>query len=206
VPVTPDPDVTIRDELRRMFAAEDVVTTDARRRGQRAMPPEPAEAALLGWFAARTAHGDGPNDIVEVGSAGGVSSIWLARGLADGATLTSIDADADLHALASEAVEVAGLGERVRSILGEPAEILPRLTDGRYGLCLLQCPPEWYAALLPEVLRILAPGGLLIARRILSRGEHGRAIARLLAEIAEDESLHATVLEEHDGLLLVKRH
>ncbi len=195
-------DATIRDELRRMFAAEDDVVADARRRATDLDPPGPEESALLGWLAAGLAVPSLPSEVVEVGAAGGVTALWLLAGLPDDGTVTSIEAAANAHARASEAVEVAGRTDRVRSILGQPADVLPRLADGRYGLCLLQVPPGQHLALLPDVLRLLAPGGTLVARGVLRRGEHGATVARFLDAVASDERLRATVLHEHGGVLL----
>jgi predicted O-methyltransferase YrrM len=195
---------TIREELRRLFAAEDAVTTDARARAADAAPVSPEEGALLAWLAGRLPR-DGIVDVVEIGAAGGVGALHLVPALPTTATLTVIEQDTNAHALASEAVEVAGHGDRVRSILGDPVEVLPRLTDARYGMCLLQGNPTRYAALLPDVLRVLAPGGLLVVRGVLRRGDHGPALARFLGTVAESEQLAATVLAEHDGILLATR-
>ncbi len=195
---------TIREELRLLFAAEDAVMTDARARAADARPVSPEEGALLAWLAGRLPR-DGIADVVEIGAAGGVGALHLVPALPRTATLTVIEQDTNAHALASEAVEVAGLGDRVRSILGDPAEVLPRLTDARYGMCLLQGNPTRYPTLLTDVLRVLAPGGLLVVRGVLRRGEHGPALARFLGTVAESDELAATVLAEHDGILLATR-
>ncbi len=185
-----------------MFAAEDEVLADARRRAADLQPPEPEEAALLAWLASGLAVAGLPAEVVEVGAAGGVSALWILAGLPATGSITSIEAEADAHARASEAVEVAGRADRVRAILGEPAAVLPRLADGRYGLCLLQSHPGQHLGLLPDALRLLAPGGTLVARGVLRRGEHGTTVARFLDTVASDPRLRATVLQEHGGLLL----
>jgi predicted O-methyltransferase YrrM len=200
-----DAEATIRSELRRMFADEDEVTSDARQRAGATQPPEPEEAAFLAWLVGRIGPTGTPDDVVEIGAAGGVTALWIAPALTSEATLTSIEGDPDAHALASEAVEVAGIGERVRSILGDPGEVMPRLADEHYGMCVLQCAPGRYELLLPDALRVLAPGGVLVARGVLRRGEVGTALARFLDLVATMPELDATVLTEHDGLLLATR-
>jgi len=192
---------TIRTELRRLFAEEATVVVDARARATEARPPSPEEASLLAWLATRPPD-DGPIDVVEVGADGGVGALRIVAALPAHGTLTVIEADTNAHALTSEAAEVGGQADRVRAILGEPSDVLPRLADGRYGMCVLQCSPARYLGLLPEVLRLLAPGGILVARGVLRRGEHGAALARFLESVASMDTLRSVVLEEHDGLLL----
>lgn len=195
---------TIRAELRDLFAVEGQAIIDARARGADASPVSPEEGALLRWLAGRLPR-TGIADVVEVGAAGGVGALHLVPALPPEATLTVIEPDTNAHAHAAEALEVAGHGDRVRTILGEPAEVLPRLTDARYGMCLLQGSPARYPALLDDVLRVLAPGGLLVVRGVLRRGDHGPVLARLLGSVAEREGLDAVVLHEHDGVLLVTK-
>jgi predicted O-methyltransferase YrrM len=199
-----DDEQTIRDELRLLFADEDAVMTDARSRATDAGPVTPEEGALLAWLAGRLPR-DGTVDVIEIGAGGGVGALHLVPALPRSATLTVIESDTNAHALASEAVEVAGHGERVRSILGDPVEVLPRLADARYGMCVLQGSPSRYALLLDDVLRVLAPGGLLVVRGVLRRGDHGSALARFLGTVAESDQLSATVLEVHGGILLATR-
>lgn len=195
---------TIRAELRDLFAVEGQAIIDARTRGADASPVSPEEGALLRWLAGRLPR-TGIADVVEVGAAGGVGALHLVPALPPDATLTVIESDTNAHAHAAEALEVAGHSDRVRTILGEPAEVLPRLTDARYGMCVLQGNPARYPALLDDVLRVLAPGGLLVVRGVLRRGDHGPVLARLLGSVAEREELDAVVLHEHDGMLLVTK-
>jgi len=199
-----DDDRAIQEELRLLFAAEEKVVIDARARATDARPVSPEEGALLAWLAGRLPP-TGVAEVVEIGAAGGVGALHLIPALPATATLTVIEQDTNAHALASEAVEVAGHGDRVRAILGTPVEVLPRLADARYGMCVMQGDPRTYAALLADVLRILSPGGLLVVRGVLRRGEHGTALARFLGAVAESDQLSATVLSEHDGMLLATR-
>jgi len=194
---------TIRDELRELFATEDRAMSDARERARDVRPVSPEEGALLRWLAGRLPHDAA--DVVEIGAAGGVGALHLIPALPATATLTTIEPDTEAHALAAEALEVAGHNERVRAILGDPAEVLPRLTDGRYAMCVLQSDPRRAVMLLPDILRVLAPGGLLVVRGVLRRGEHGAVLARLLGAVADEPDLDAIVLHEHDGVLLATR-
>ena len=194
---------TIRAELRELFAIEDRGIEAARERAAGSRPVSPEEGALLRWLAGRLPRDAA--DVVEIGAAGGVGALHVIPALPAKATVTTIESDTESHALAAEALEVAGHHDRVRAILGDPGEVLPRLADGRYAMCVLQCSPTRYLPLLDDVLRVLAPGGLLVVRGVLRRGEHGQALARLLGAVAEHEGIDATVLHEHEGVLLATR-
>lgn len=194
-----DPQVVA--QVRRLFADEDEELADARERaGERA--PSPEAGALLAWLAVTTAA----RAAVEVGSGGGVSGLWLARGLAPRGVLTSIESDSYAHGLASGAFAAARRTDRVRAIHGEPATVLPRLSDGAYDLVLLQGRPEEYPEHLPHARRLLRPAGVLAARGVLRHGGASDALAAFLEALAADtEGFATTVLPLDDGFALATR-
>jgi predicted O-methyltransferase YrrM len=188
-------------EVRRLTAVEDEPLTQARRRAT-GVAPTPEVGALLAWAAATVRA----RAVVEVGAAGGVTGLWLARGTADRGVVTSIEADPHAHGLASEAFGQASRASKVRSIHGEPATVLPRLADGGYDLVLLQARPADYPEHLEHARRLLRPGGVLVARDVLRRGEAGEALARFLQRLSEDvEGFTTTVLPLDDGVALATR-
>jgi predicted O-methyltransferase YrrM len=194
-------DPQVLAEVRRLTATEDEDLSRTRQRAG-ADAPSPDVGALLAWLATTTAA----RAAVEVGSCGGVSGLWLARGLEERGILTSVEPDAYAHGLASEAFESAGRSERVRAIHGEPATVLPRLSDGAYDLVLLQSRPGDYPGQLPHARRLLRPGGVLVARRILRYSEAPDALAEFLETLAGDrEGFATTVLPLDDGLALATR-
>jgi predicted O-methyltransferase YrrM len=194
-------DPQVLAEVRRRVADEDEALTSARGRAP-STAPSPEIGALLAWAAATT----GARAAVEIGACGGVSGLWLARGLAPRGVLTSVEGDPYAHGLASEAFEGAGTAERVRCIQGEPATVLPRLSDGGYDLVLLQGRAADYPDHLAHARRLLRAGGLLIARRVLRRGEDSDALARFIDALAEDrEGFTTAVLDLDEGLVLATR-
>ncbi len=193
-----NPDVLA--EVRRLTAAEDDHLARARARAD-ASAPGPEVGSLLAWLATTT----NARAAVEVGACGGVSGLWIARGLAERGVLTSVEPDPHGHALASEAFRSAGREGRVRAILGEPATVLPRLSDGVYDLVLLQSRPEDLPAHLEHTRRLLRPGGVLAARRVLRQGSAPDQAAEFLETLAADEGFATTVLPFDDGLALATR-
>lgn len=185
--------------VRRLAAFEDPALAAVRARAEQATtPPSPEVGALLRLLAGAASV----RHAVEFGAAGGVSSAWLVSGMGDRGVLTSIEADAHLHGLATAGVAEVGIGDRVRSIQGDPTDVAQRLSDGQYDLVLLQGDPAEHARLLPQAERLLRPGGLLVARRVLAVSE---GIGAPVEAAAADPWSEVTVLPVDDGLLLARR-
>jgi predicted O-methyltransferase YrrM len=195
-------DAQLPPELRSLAAPEDDALVAARTRAEGiGVPPSPEVGALLAWVAASVAARSG----VEVGSAGGVSALWLLRAFRDRGALTSIEPDPHAHGLATEAYTAAGAGSRVRSILGDPAAVLPRLADDSYDLVLLQLEGGSSPDDLVHARRLLREGGVLVARGVARRGDRAEARARFLHQLLEDGSFATAVLPIDDGLALATR-
>ncbi len=194
-------DAQVLAEVRQLTAPEEGPLAAARQRAMPALrPPSPEVGTLLRW-AARTCAA---RTAVEVGSAGGVSGLWILAGLPDRGVLTSIDPDPHAHGLSTQAFEEAEAGSRVRSILGEPDTVLARLSDGAYDLMVLQSAPL-DAAELEHAHRLLRAGGMLVVRGVLRPGEHAEAEARLLTSLVEDERFDEMVLPIDDGVVVATR-
>jgi predicted O-methyltransferase YrrM len=195
--------------LLELTAVEDDALRAARERASAGgMPPVSADTGALLTLIARMT---GAMNAVEVGSGAGYSGIWLARGLAEGGTLTTIEADPQHQRLAKESYRDAGVSGRVRSILGGALDVLPRLSDGGYDLVFIDAAKDEYPAYLDHALRLVAPGGVILADNVLWSGRVADPAATDPAteglrdynrRITEDERLHSVVLTIGDGLAL----
>jgi predicted O-methyltransferase YrrM len=193
--------------LLELTAVEDDALRAARERASAGgMPPVSADTGALLQLVARMT---GALNAVEVGSGAGYSGIWLARGLADGGALTTIEADPQHQRLAKESYRDAGVGGQVRSILGRALDVLPRLSDGGYDLVFIDALKEEYPAYLQHALRLVASGGVVMADNVLWSGKVADPGAKDPATeglrtynrmIAEDERLHSVILTVGDGL------
>jgi predicted O-methyltransferase YrrM len=195
--------------LLELTAVEDDALRAARERASAGgMPPVSADTGAVLTLIARMT---GAMNVVEVGSGAGYSGIWLARGLAEGGTLTTIEADPQHQRLAKESYRDAGVSGRVRSILGGALDVLPRLSDGGYDLVFIDAAKDEYPAYLDHALRLVAPGGVILADNVLWSGRVADSAATDPAteglrdynrRITEDERLHSVVLTIGDGLAL----
>jgi predicted O-methyltransferase YrrM len=193
--------VAAADTSRRLTATEDAGLLAARRAAADLGPPSPEVGTLLRWAvtAARA------RAVVEIGSAGGVTALWMLPALAEGGVLTSLEPDAEAHGLATRAFGAAEGGSRVRSINGDVATLLSRLADGAYDLVLLQAGWEAYPEHLTRIRELLRPGGTLVARGVLPAGEHQEPLRRFLQQLSEDEGFSSSVLPVDDGVAIATR-
>lgn len=122
-----------------------------------------------------TAHEGKPAQcVVELGTLAGYSGIWLARGLAPGGALHTVEYEPKHAAFARAEFDAAGVGDRVEVIEGAALDILPdlvhRLGPNSVDVLFFDAIKHEY----PDYLRLLdptlRPGGLLLADNALGSG------------------------------------
>jgi len=170
----------------------------------------PAEGALLTFLAQLV----GARDALEVGTFLGYGSICLARGLAPGGRLLTLELDPERAAAAHANLERAGLADRVEVRVGPAAEALAALPEGpRFDLAWIDADKGGYPEYYELVLARLRPGGLLVMDNVLLGGRvldpdgdaTARAMDALNARIARDERVTSVMLPLADGMTLVRR-
>jgi predicted O-methyltransferase YrrM len=171
----------------------------------------PAVGALLSLLAKLS----GGKAVVEVGTGAGVSGLWLLSGMGEDGVLTTIDIEPEHQRTAKQTFADAGIGpSRTRFIGGRAEEVLTRLADESYDLVFIDADPVDQPGYVPEAVRLLRPGGVVVVHGAALGGRAGdpaahdaevaavRDAARL---IAEDERLTPAVIPLGDGLLAAVR-
>lgn len=194
--------------LRRFDEREDEPLRAARARSEEAdIPAVATETGALLRFLARTVAA---RHVVEVGSGGGYSGLWLLGGMDRRGALTTIEMDPDNQALAQRAFADGGVADRVRSMRGAALEVLPKLADGHYDIVFLDAVATEYNAYLEHGRRLLRHGGLLIADDVLWKGavcdpavtdEDTAALRTFNDTIRDDPAFTATIVPVGDGVL-----
>ena len=109
--------------------------------------------------------------IVEVGTSGGYSTLWLATAAGEtGGQVTTLEIDPAKIERAQRNVADAGLDGLVTILEGDARETLTTL-DGPFDLAFLDAEKDIYLDCLKPLVRLLRPGGLLVADNLLSHAE-----------------------------------
>jgi predicted O-methyltransferase YrrM len=144
-----------------------------------------------------------PMKILEVGTAVGFSSILMAEYGPKNCHITTIENYDKRIPIAKENFRRAGKEEQIELIFGDATEVLPKLT-GTYDLIFMDAAKGQYINFLPEILRLLAPGGTLVSDNVLQDGdiiESHFAVTRRNRTIHKRMREYLYELTHHGGLV-----
>src|ERR1700737_4627851 len=116
----------------------------------------------------------GARNILEIGTLGGYSTIWLARGMISGASLITLEANAKHAEIARTNIVRAGLTGVVEVRGGPALETLTQLAaEGRspFDLIFIDADKEGYAEYFAWALKLAPPGSLILADNVIRDGE-----------------------------------
>ena len=174
----------------------------------------PIVHAPTGQLLAVLAAALGARTVVEVGTAIGVSTLYLARALPEGGRIVSFDVDPERHATAGGYLERAGVREVVDLRLQDAREGLGDLS-GPVDLAFIDGVKEQYADYLDGLLPLMRPGGVIAVDNVLMSGTvadgvpagpwteaHIAAMRAFNERLTADPRLEATVTPVGDGVAL----
>jgi predicted O-methyltransferase YrrM len=197
-----------RAYVRAYLEAEDEPLRAARARSEEAdIPAVAAETGALLRFLTRITRA---RHVIEVGSGGGYSGLWLLGGMDPRGSLTTIEISPANQALAQRAFSEARVPDRVRTILGAALTVLPKFADSSYDLVFLDAVKSEYPAYLVHAKRLLRDGGVLVADNVLWGGrvadpsvsdEDTDALREFNDAVRGDDELHPMMFEVGDGVL-----
>ncbi|REE77720.1 putative O-methyltransferase YrrM [Paenibacillus taihuensis] len=151
------------------------------------------------------------SSVLEIGALGGYSGICLAKGLANGGRLTSLELLQEYADVARGSLEAAGLGERVEYRVGDAKKSLAELAEEgrRFDFFFIDADKENYPLYLEWAIKLANPGAVITGDNALLHGktidpdENGTsvfAMRQFNQAIVCDERLIGTLLPAYDGL------
>jgi len=155
-----------------------------------------------------------PLSILEIGTFTGYSSICLAKGLADGGLLHTIDNNPEVAHLAEKYIAEAGYNDKISRHQGDALDVLPSL-EGPFDLVFIDADKENYTNYYKAVFPKLRTGGFIIADNVLwygkvmdtaaSSDKETRGIVEFNNLVRNDSRVEQLLLPIRDGLMLVRK-
>ena len=157
--------------------------------------------------------------ILEIGTLGGYSALWLARALPKGGRLVTIESDPKHAAVARRNFEQAGLSDAIELLEGPALDRLPELEDsprGRFDMIFIDADKQNNPGYFAWALRLSRPGTVIVVDNVARRGSvadpdtqdsSARGVQALCDSLKGDARIDATAIQTvgkkgHDGFLL----
>lgn len=153
----------------------------------------------------------GARNVLEIGTLGGYSTIWLARALPEGGRVVTLEVEPKHAEVARANLARAGLADRVDVRVGRAVDTLPRVAAeglGPFDLVFIDADKPSNPDYLAWALRLSRPGTLIVADNVVRGGAvvdpdsedasvHG--VRRMTEMIAADPRLTATAIQTVGG-------
>ncbi|WP_336645967.1 O-methyltransferase [Microbacterium sp. USHLN186] len=145
----------------------------------------------------------GARRVLEIGTLGGYSTIWMARAVGEGGRVVTIEAEAAHAAIARESIDAAGVGDRVDIRVGRGEDVLPTLVGG-FDLVFIDADKESNTLYLDWAAKLGHPGTVIVLDNVGRDGEivndatsdtKVRGTREGLRMLGEDSRFDATALQ-----------
>lgn len=144
-----------------------------------------------------------PRRLLELGTSNGYSTIWLADAARSvGGSLVSVEIDPTRVERARENLTQVGLGDIVELRVGNAETTLSTSADGEWDFIFLDAERPAYPGYWPDLVRVLAPRGLLAVDNVIS---HASELVEFRDLVAGDERVIEVVCPTGAGALLITR-
>lgn len=156
-----------------------------------------------------------PLRILEVGTAVGFSAILMSEYMPEGGHITTIENYEKRIPIARENFKRAGCEDKITLIQGDALEVMKEL-EGPYDFIFMDAAKGQYIHYMPEALRLLTKGGVLMSDNVLQDGDiiesrfaverrnrtiHSR-MREYLYELKHHEQLQTSIIPLGDGVAL----
>jgi predicted O-methyltransferase YrrM len=148
---------------------DDPVLSAALEASEAAGLPRIAVSAQQGKFLCLLAAAMGAHRILEIGTLGGFSTIWLARGAGPDGSVVTLEYEPRHAEVARANIARAGFGDRVEVLVGPALETLPTVT-GPFDLVFIDADKENNVGYLEWAVRLTEPGSVILVDNVIRDG------------------------------------
>ena len=211
----------VDEYLEAKLVPADPVLAEVLRSSAAAGLPDIQVSPTQGKFLHLLAKTLGARRVLEIGTLGGYSTIWLARALPRDGTVVTLEFDPKHAEVARANIARAGLQDRVELRLGAALETLPKLLaekQGPFDLFFLDADKANTLAYFEWSLKLSRPGSLIVVDNVVRRGRlietssrqpDVRGMRDFLDALASDRRVSATGIQTvgrkgHDGFVLAR--
>lgn len=156
-----------------LFVGQDAALDAALADSAAAGLPDIQVSAPAGKLLHLLARAVGARSVLEVGTLGGYSTIWLARAIAPGGRLITLEVNATHAAVARANVARAGVADIVDVRLGRALDSLPQLVAegaGPFDLAFIDADKPNIAEYFTWALRLTRPGSVIVVDNVVRNG------------------------------------
>lgn len=155
-----------------------------------------------------------PRRVLELGTFSGYSALCMAEALEPGATLHTVEVDDELEDFIRANLASTPAGESITLHIGDAMETMRGWDDGTFDLIFIDADKRAYADYYGEALRLLRPGGFIIADNTLWDGHvvegcrhssQTEGIIRFNDLVASDPRVEKAIVPLRDGLTLIRK-
>jgi predicted O-methyltransferase YrrM len=187
--------------------ADDPILNAAQEASSAADLPPISVTAAQGKFLALLCRIAGARSVLEIGTLGGYSTIWLARGLPDDGRVVTLEVDSRHAAVAWANIDRAAMPQQIEIVVGPALESLPRLADhagAPFDLVFIDADKANIPGYLEATLKLSRPGTVLVVDNVI-RGGHVidrdtddpnvRGVRQFFDQVRDDPRLDTTALQ-----------
>ena len=180
----------------------------------RTVYPNMLSGHLQGRFLEMISHLLAPRRILEIGTFTGYSAICMARGLAEGGLLHTIDINDETMVIARKYIHLASLDDKIILHTGNALDIISNLEE-IFDLVFIDADKPQYISYYNAVFDKLRVGGVILADNVLWGGKvlnenkfpdrETKGILDFNTFVSEDARVEKVMIPLRDGLLMIRK-
>ena len=211
---------SVDEYISNLFGYEDSVLKDTIKAMEAADIPAISVSANQGKFLQLLARLNNAKKILEIGTLGGYSTIWLGRALPAEGYLLTLELEQSHADVAHRNIIKAGLDHIVDIRVGKALDLLPLIEAeeiGPFDIIFIDADKPPYTEYFEWALKLSRPGTLIVADNVIREGkvlddnsddDKVRGVQKLNKILAESKKVTATIIQtvgtkEHDGMAIV---